>query len=147
MTLSDPVQRTSYSGAFEVADSMLGAGKSLDVTKLQSFDVTVAGEKFSKNTSGFSPFGTLNLGQNGTPVSFQDTTIKQYSSNAALTFDHNGSWRFTDRDGKFRGGGNCHVDPVPLPAALPLFGTALLGVGFVGWRKRSHVGGESQLVA
>jgi len=28
------------------------------------------------------------------------------------------------------------VSPVPLPAALPLFGTALAGMGFIGWRRK-----------
>jgi hypothetical protein len=29
------------------------------------------------------------------------------------------------------------VAPVPIPAALPLFGAALAGLGIVGWRKRN----------
>jgi len=32
------------------------------------------------------------------------------------------------------------VSPVPLPAALPLFLTALAGLGFMGWRKKRFRG-------
>ncbi len=28
------------------------------------------------------------------------------------------------------------VQPIPVPAALPLFGTALAGIGFFGWRRK-----------
>jgi hypothetical protein len=28
------------------------------------------------------------------------------------------------------------VDPVPLPAALPLFATGLAGLGLLGWRRK-----------
>jgi hypothetical protein len=32
--------------------------------------------------------------------------------------------------------GTFSVAPIPIPAALPLFATALAGMGFVGWRRR-----------
>jgi len=28
------------------------------------------------------------------------------------------------------------IDPVPLPAALPLFATGLVGLGLLGWRRK-----------
>ena len=31
------------------------------------------------------------------------------------------------------------VPPIPIPAALPLFGTALAGLGLIGWRKRRAI--------
>ncbi len=33
-------------------------------------------------------------------------------------------------------GASAPVAAIPLPAALPLFGTALAGMGFIGWRRR-----------
>jgi hypothetical protein len=32
--------------------------------------------------------------------------------------------------------GNCTLNPVPLPAALPMFGAAVAGLGGAGWWKR-----------
>jgi hypothetical protein len=34
-------------------------------------------------------------------------------------------------------GGTVDISPVPLPAALPLFGSVLAGLGFYGWRRRN----------
>jgi hypothetical protein len=34
------------------------------------------------------------------------------------------------------GGGNPDLDPVPLPAALPLFATVIAGGGIIGWRRK-----------
>lgn len=36
------------------------------------------------------------------------------------------------------------VPPVPVPAALPLFGTGLAVIGFIGWRRKRNVGRISE---
>ena len=41
------------------------------------------------------------------------------------------------------GGSGSPVDPVPLPAALPLFASGLVGLGLLGWR-RKRSGNSSQ---
>jgi hypothetical protein len=33
------------------------------------------------------------------------------------------------------------IDPVPLPAALPLFATGLAGLGLLGWRRKKAAAG------
>jgi hypothetical protein len=38
----------------------------------------------------------------------------------------------------------CALNPVPLPAALPLFGTAIAGLGGAGWWRRRKVSRNRQ---
>jgi len=36
-----------------------------------------------------------------------------------------------------------HLSPVPLPAALPLFGTGLGIMGFIAWRRKRRMAAEA----
>ncbi len=44
----------------------------------------------------------------------------------------------TDFEGRISSAINAPITPVPLPAALPLFGSALARLGVIGWRRKKR---------
>lgn len=87
-----------------------------------------------------SASGTVNLGRNGTAeISQTDLNL----TNGTLLFDDitlavtlpNGSGDWLLNDVRLSVGAD-DITVVPIPAALPLFGTAMAITGFIGWRNR-----------
>jgi hypothetical protein len=59
-----------------------------------------------------------------------------FTTLASTIEDANGSWTFTGNVILFNG-----VSDVPVPAALPLFASGLVGLGLLGWRRKKAAAG------
>lgn len=118
-------------------DGLAGIVSDLGINALQ--DASVVVESFIR-IGGSAVFEALSSLSSGVGVDLVETLRR--TINSGDTFDLRTIITVT-HDNKFfsssSADANINVAPIPLPAALPLFLTALVGLGFVGRQRRRQV--------
>jgi hypothetical protein len=119
--------------------------KAITAVPFPNFDIgaSVGGDNSTGFEAGGSPTDGIGVGSTGT-FSFAltgtnlDTLDTNSFVNATVHDNVYGDIFMLVRFRGFENGGSdkCTTDVVPLPAALPLFGTGLLGLGLLGWRRK-----------
>lgn len=134
-TLRVTLEDTGLSILTGATPNNVDAISDLGINALNDASVTV--ESFIRVGGGL--FEALSSLASGTSVDLQETIRGTLASGAlfdlrtVITVVHNSKFSTASADA------NLNVAPVPLPAALPLFLTALVGLGFVGRQRRKQI--------